>query len=216
MVIKTELQLKLIDFRKSLGLNQTDFTNSLAISQGAIANMEGGKRDVSKPLLLKIKEVYNVDLLSFREEKKTTIESSNVIPIPFYSTKAAAGYGEALPDYPETDVIYMDARWLKNILGVNPNNVAFIQAKGDSMDGGNYPIKDGDLLMVDESYKEPIHNQVFVVNLGNNDLVVKRINRTWDGRIMLDSNNPAYPSITPEEGATIIGRVVWNGSKENV
>ena len=127
MVIKTELQLKLIDFRKSLGLNQTYFANSLDISQGAIANMEGGKRDVSKPLLLKIKEVYNVDLLSFREEKKTTIESSNVIPIPFYSTKAAAGYGEALPDYPETDVIYMDARWLKNILGVNPNNVAFIQ-----------------------------------------------------------------------------------------
>ena len=77
-------------------------------------------------------------------------------------------------------------------------------------------FKDGDLLMVDESYKEPIHNQVFVVNIGNNDLVVKRINRTWDGRIMLDSNNPAYPSITPEEGATIIGRVVWNGSKENV
>lgn len=216
MVIKTELQLKLIDFRKSLDLNQTDFADSLGISQGAIANMEGGKRDVSKPVLLKIKEVYNVDLLSFREEKKNTIESSNVIPIPFYSTKAAAGYGEALPDYPETDVIYMDARWLKNILGVNPNNVAFIQAKGDSMDGGNYPIKDGDLLMVDESYKEPIHNQVFVVNLGNNDLVVKRINRNWDGRIMLDSNNPAYPSLTPSEDSTIIGRVVWNGSKENV
>ena len=76
MVIKTELQLKLIDFRKSLDLNQTDFADSLGISQGAIANMEGGKRDVSKPVLLKIKEVYNVDLLSFREEKKNTIESS--------------------------------------------------------------------------------------------------------------------------------------------
>lgn len=213
---RTVLQHKLKDFRKTLGLNQTDFALSLGITQATIANMESGNREVSKPVLLKIKEVYNVDLLSFGEVKKHPIESNNVITIPFYTTKAAAGYGEALPDYPETDVIYFDARWLKNILGVNPANVAFIQAKGDSMDGGKHPIKDKDLLMIDESYKEPIQNQIFVINLGNNELVVKRVNCTWDGKIMLESNNPAYePFLAPPE-ASIIGKVVWNGSKETV
>ena len=213
-----------------INLSQAQLAKKLGLSnQQRIADIETGrKQKIDSDILQKLSSEYliNLEWLLFGQGVPTKVDTmeqyehqyynENIIPIPFYSTKAAAGYGEALPDYPETDVIYMDARWLKNILGVNPNNVAFIQAKGDSMDGGNYPIKDGDLLMVDESYKEPIHNQVFVVNIGNNDLVVKRINRTWDGRIMLDSNNPVYPSITPEEGATIIGRVVWNGSKENV
>lgn len=214
MVIKTEIQLKLTEFRKSLGLNQTQFAESIEMSQGAIANMESGKRDVSKSMLLKIREVYGVDLYSFGEVNKTTIEASNIVPVPLWHVKASAGSGEALPDYPEKDVMWFDSRWLKNVLGVNnPSNLAIIQAKGNSMDGGKEPIKDGDLLMVDESYKEPIHNQVFVVNLGNNDIVVKRISRHWDGSLSLESDNPEYPFIIPNKEATVIGKVVWNGNK---
>ena len=217
-LFKTVLQMKLKDFRNSLGLNQTEFAASLGVSQAAIANIENGNREVSKTILYKIKQNHNVDLMSYGEEEETakTENNSNVIPIPFYSSKAAAGAGEVLPDYPEKDVIYFDERWLKNIRGVNPNNISFIQAKGDSMDGGSYPIKDGDLLMVDESYKEPIHNQTFVVNLGDNEIVVKKISRSWEGEITLESNNPAYPSLIPSEEAFIIGRVVWNGTLRNV
>ena len=211
---KTEIQIKLQEFRKSLGLNQTDFAHSLKLSQGAIANIEGGTRDVSKAVLTRIREVYNIDLYSFGEVTKAPKEASNIVPVPLWHVKASAGSGEALPDYPEKDVMWFDSRWLKNVLGVNnPSNLAIIQAKGNSMDGGKEPIKDGDLLMVDESYKEPIHNQVFVVNLGNNDIVVKRISRHWDGSLSLESDNPEYPFIIPSKEATIIGKVVWNGNK---
>lgn len=211
---KTEIQIKLQEFRKSLGLNQTDFAHSLKLSQGAIANIEGGTRDVSKAVLTRIREVYNIDLYSFGEVTKAPKEASNIVPVPLWHVKASAGSGEALPDYPEKDVMWFDSRWLKNVLGVNnPANLAIIQAKGNSMDGGKEPIKDGDLLMVDESYKEPIHNQVFVVNLGNNDIVVKRISRHWDGSLSLESDNPEYPFIIPSKEATIIGKVVWNGNK---
>ena len=73
MAIKTEIQLKLTEFRKSLGLNQTQFAESIEMSQGAIANMESGKRDVSKSMLIKIREVYGIDLYSFGEVTKNTI-----------------------------------------------------------------------------------------------------------------------------------------------
>ena len=222
MIIKTELQTKLKDLRLFLGYkNQTSFAEKLGVSQAAIANIEGGKREVSKSILLKIKEIFDIDLISWRNspQAENTIQSGNIVPIPFYSAKAAAGLGETLPDYPEKDVIYFDIRWLKNILGVNPDNISIIQAKGDSMQSTptkENDINDGDLLMVDESYKEPINNQIFVINLGNNDIVVKRINRHWDGQIKLESNNPKYPDIIPAKDATIIGKVVWNGSKENI
>ena len=198
-------------------------------NQQRIADIETGrKQKIDSEILLKLTQKYAVNLewLLFGqgEPTKTTTQNTsetsclneNIVPIPFYSTKAAAGYGEPLPDYPETDVIYFDARWLKNFLGVNPKNVSIIQAKGDSMDGGIHPIKDGDLLMVDESYKEPIHNQIFVVNLGNNEVVVKRINKQWHSDITLESDNVAYSSIIPSKEATIIGKVVWNGNKETV
>lgn len=212
---------KIKAFRQQKNLTQTALAAKLGVKQQQIAMIENGSRAASSGFKLAFLKAYGIDWDTQIASGKTFTyehlkEENNVVPIPFYSAKAAAGYGEALPDYPEKDVIYFDTRWLKNILGVNPNNIAIIQAKGDSMDGGNYPIKDGDLLMVDESYKDPINGQVFVVNLGNNELVVKRINKHWDGRVILESNNSAYPFIIPTAEATIIGKVVWNGSKETV
>lgn len=217
MTIKSGLQLKLKQLRKSLSLNQTSFAESLGISQAAIANIESGARDVSKSVILKIKEIYNIDLLDLDENaKQKPLELNNIITIPFYSAKASAGNGETLPDYPEKDVMYFDRRWLKNVLRVNPSNLSIIQAKGNSMDGGSYPIKDGDLLMIDESTKEPVNKQIFVVRIDSLDLVVKRTDVEWDGTVKLCSNNPDYGEVIPHNNAEIIGRVVWNGSKENV
>lgn len=225
-------QERFIYMRKEiLNLTQTQLAQDLGLSnQQRIADIETGrKQKIDNEILhqLTTKYLINIEWLLFGEGNPTKIDDAeeneyhyhndNIIPIPFYSAKAAAGLGEALPDYPEKDVIYFDSRWLRNVIGVNPKNISFIQAKGDSMNGGSRPIQDGDLLMIDESYTEPVNNQIFVVNLGNNELVVKRINRTWDGQIILESNNPSHPSLTPEEGASIIGKVVWNGSlKENI
>jgi phage repressor protein C with HTH and peptisase S24 domain len=220
MTVYTELQLKLKDLRNSLELNQTDFAEKLGISQSAIANMESGKRDVSKPVLLKIKEIFNINLLEHSEESKLTHYPTNIVPIPFYSAKAAAGSGETLPEYPEKDVLYFDNRWLKNVLGVNPTNLSIIQAQGDSMDGGISPIKDGDLLMVDSSIKSG-NNNVFVFN-SIDGLRVKRLCWDFEGNVDIISNNPKYEveHLTADNFNSsygeIIGKVVWNGSKESV
>ena len=223
MLIKTELQLKLIDFRKSLDLNQTDFADSLGVSQGTIANMESGKREVSKPLLLKIKEIYNVDLLSFREEKnKINLESSNIIPIPFYDVRVSAGTGQPTSEYEEKDLMYFDKRWVRNVLGANPDNLSIVKVSGDSMDGGTHPIKDGDLIMVDHSIKEG-NNKVFAFK-ENNELYVKKLCWNFDGSLTIMSYNPSpqYKTRTLSAESSeytsleIIGKVIWNGSKENV
>ena len=219
---------KIKKIRTHLKLTQQQFADKCGVKQQLIAMMERGVRPASTAFKLGFLKAFGtdfdtqiVDPEAMKEvllnETKTEIKASsttNVIPIPLWHVKASAGSGEALPDYPEKDVMWFDSRWLKNVLGVNnPSNLAIIQAKGNSMDGGKEPIKDGDLLMVDESYKEPIHNQVFVVNLGNNDIVVKRISRHWDGSLSLESDNPEYPFIIPSKEATIIGKVVWNGNK---
>lgn len=221
MTLRTDLQQKLKDFRKSLNLNQTEFAIALNVAQGTIANIESGKREVSKPILFKIKDVYNVNLLSYDENKSNKIEaaySDNFIPIPFYSAKISAGLGETLPDYPEKDVIYYDKRVLQNLLGVKPEHASFIQVKGDSMEGGSCPIKDGDIILIDDSAKEIINGDTFVVQINKSELVVKRVVKEWDGTVKLISNNPKYEDriIKENEEAEIIGKVVCNPFKRNV
>lgn len=206
---KTALQIKLKAFRTSLGLNQTEFAQSLDISQAAIANMESGNRDVSKPVLIKIANVYGKDLLSSDTQKQST-SSGNIIPIPFYSAKASAGVGEMLPDYSEKDVMYFDKRWLQNVLGVQPDSLSLITATGDSM----FPlIHDGDLLMVDSSAKNIINNKIFVIEDEGN-LRVKRLKQEWGGDTYIISENPKYSPEKVSHNINIIGKVVWNGNRE--
>lgn len=217
------------EFRNKYNYTQQELADKLEFSQETITMIERGKRKAPDSLKLKIIRHFKVD---FDDLKMNNLymqyinqvtnaasgESSNSVKIPFYHVFAAAGSGETSPDYPEADVMYFDKRWLENVIGVKPENVSIIQAKGDSMNGGSSPIKDGDLLMVDTSDIEPVNNQKFVVRLSNQDLVVKRISKDWQGNIILCSDNPQFENIIPTDTDTfsVIGRVIWNGSKDSV
>lgn len=216
-MIKTELQQKLKDLRISLGYDsQSAFAEKLECSQGAIANIESGKRDVSKAMLLKIKEAFNIDLISWRDSKVEEKTQQNLlsVAVPFYTAKASAGNGEALPEYEDKDILLFDKRWLSNVLGINPDNAVLLQATGNSMQP---LINDKDLLMVDTSYTNIINGKVFVVDI-DNELLVKRVVKELDGSVILYSENPEYSPRTLKENETakVIGKVVWNGSKEFV
>lgn len=217
------------DFRTHHQYTQQELADILGIAQQTITMVEKDQRKAPDSLKLAFLRKFKFDfdeLIQTSKEGLTNViiagldrvSTSNMVRVPFYHVFASAGTGISSPDYPETDVIYFDRRWLQNVVGVNPDNLTIIQAKGDSMDGGIHPIQDGDLLMVDVDDIEPVNNQVYVVRLTNQDLVVKRISKDWQGNITLTSDNPQYANITPtaEDMLTIIGKVVWNGSKETV
>ena len=213
-----------------LNMTQTQLAEKLGVKQQTVADIESGrKQKLDTEILYKLTTDYNIftDWLLFGVgdvEKSVDVKffetNPNVIQIPFYSSKIAAGYGIEAPDYPEKDVIYFDKRWLKNVVGVKPENVTIVQAEGDSMDSGMNKIGDihnGDLLMVDNSQIEPINNCVYVARLGGSGkLVVKKVSIDWDGKTKLVSNNPDYPEFVPPKNTEIIGKVVWNGSKDNI
>lgn len=216
--------------REILHKSQQELADILFVSQQIIAFIENGRKKKLDPdILWKIGEKLNINLewLMFGTGDPIKINkdrySENIVPVYFYSAKAAAGNGEEAPDVEEKNLLYFDRRWLKNFIGVNPENLSIIQAKGDSMDSGlNRPddIKDGDLLMVDSSQKEG-NNKIFVFRI-DNELRVKRLKWELSGALNILSNNAAYPTEIKEFNTLefmnfeIIGRVVWNGSKECV
>ena len=192
------------------------------MSKSLVVAIENGDRNISLKLLKKIQEIFNVDLYSTNPATPIN-DNNNIVALPIHNVSAAAGAGTWLGDEPEQDVMYFDKRFLKQILKRDSfDSIHIIYAKGDSMDSGwNQPddIKDGDLLMVDTSQTTG-NNQIFVILVNNQELRVKRLAKKAD-TLYITSNNSSYkPEIytpdDPEIEIKVIGKVVWNGSKESV
>ena len=213
---------KLKQLRNDRKLTQDKLAEELEVSKSLIVAIENGDRNISLKLLKKIQEKFNVDLYS--TSSATSInDNNNIVALSIHDISAAAGAGTWLGDEPEQDVMYFDKRFLKQILKRDSfEPIHIIYAKGDSMDSGwNQPddIKDGDLLMVDTSQTTG-NNQIFVILVNNQELRVKRLAKKAD-TLYITSNNSSYkPEIyTPDDSEVeikVVGKVVWNGSKESV
>lgn len=219
-----------------LNLSSTKLANILRMSTATILNIEGDRTDRIEPRILKFlsqEYLINIEWLLFgtgditkvdtQERYEHQLNNENVIAIPFYNVKAAAGSGIEAPSYTDKDVLYFDRRWIRNVLGAEPNNLSIIQCKGNSMDSGvnsSDDIKDGDLLLIDTSQKMG-NNKTFVFR-EDNDLRVKKLKWELSGTLSIISNNPSFqteilePDMLALTNFEIIGKVIWNGSRENV
>lgn len=216
------------EIRKNvLKMSQQAMAQYLQMPQSVISSIETGVlQRIDPELLKKLAEDFDVDVsyIIIGKTDKREIYNNNAIAVPFYNVPVAAGKGEDVMDAPEVQDILFDKRWLENVLCVNPKGLFLVYAKGDSMDTGfDRPndIHDGDLLLVDSTVKEG-NNKVFVILVNKQELRVKRLFKKLDGSLVIMSDNPKYPqekyvpNETNEVEIEVIGRVVWNGSKENI
>lgn len=138
------------------------------------------------------------------------------VALPRYDVRAAAGVGVPVLTEEVVDSIYFKADWLRRTLGVNPAQLALIEAVGDSMAPG---IEDGDLLMVDVGRPTLKGDGVYVLAMDDTmtGLMVKRVELTPQGGLVISSDNQRAGygrySIAPGELSSIriVGRVVWVG-----
>ncbi len=222
--------------RNFMGYTQAEFAEKLETYQQVIAMVENNKRDVPKSVRATFYKAFGVSYeraieCNTKEELNVLLNSqtitnnnkNNIIAIPIHDISASAGVGTWLSDEPEVDKMFFDKRFLKQILKSDDySHLHLIHAQGDSMDSGwNQPndIKDGDLLLVDCSQTTG-NNQIFVIRVNNSVLRVKRLFKRGDV-LYISSNNPKYKDEVYYPDNTdvmieVIGRVVWNGSKENV
>lgn len=213
------------EIRKNvLKMSQQAMAQYLNVTQATISEIEKDiKQRIDPKMLTALAEDFDVDI-AYLIIGKSNKQQDNAIAVPFYNVPVAAGKGEAVMDAPDVQDILFDKRWLENVLCVNPKGLFLVYAKGDSMDTGNNQTKDihdGDLLLVDSTVKEG-NNKVFVILVNKQDLRVKRLFKRLDGTLVISSDNPKYPQevYSPNEFNSteieVIGRVVWNGSKETI
>jgi phage repressor protein C with HTH and peptisase S24 domain len=139
------------------------------------------------------------------------IDPNHFILLPKQVEGAAAGTGNPVPARPETEYIAFRHDWVRDALGIEPDDLILETAVGESMQP---TIQDGDLLLVDTTDRGFSSFGVYVLEIAGERLV-KRVQRKLDGSLVLISDNHTYQ---PDQvsgamlaGVTVIGRVVWGG-----
>jgi phage repressor protein C with HTH and peptisase S24 domain len=130
------------------------------------------------------------------------------LDIPRLAVEASAGPGAFAGGDEAVGALRFSATWLRQ-QGFEPGQLSAILVAGDSMEP---LLRDGDEILVDRTPR-PLRDGVHVVRVGD-ALMVKRVQTGVPGRIVLESQNPAYRPIelAPEE-VEVVGRVVWKSGR---
>lgn len=113
--------------------------------------------------------------------------------------------------------LWLDRELITNIWKRDIKNLRIISMPGDKMDGGDYPLRTGDILLIDISKRDITESGIFFFSTNNNqNLFVNTINVRLDGSVAMTFNNKKYEQKTPtmqqlkDIDFKVIGRMVKN------
>lgn len=213
---------------------QRELADALGVGLSIIGNRAVRNTKYSLEELIKISSYFNVDLVNYSEyseivpaeiniETKTEEKStynSNVFVIPYW--EGCCESAEKLKRDDFTD-LKLDIELIKS-WNAKPENLCIIAMPGDDMDGGDFPIKNKDLLIIDTSRNDPYESGIFfATSHGNSRVYVRRIfeKNSKEKSYYTSIDNPIYKSVIDkiwteqqwkEADIKIIGRVITNAT----
>ncbi|WP_103095718.1 S24 family peptidase [Novosphingobium guangzhouense] len=135
-------------------------------------------------------------------------QSPTWVDVPRLAVGASAGPGMTPEAELAFDTICFSGRWLRS-MGLQPDHLSTIVVSGDSMEP---TLRDGDEILVDRTLRA-LRDGIHVVRSGDS-LLVKRLDASRSGHVVLISDNPAYPPVTCDASEIeVIGKVVWKGGR---
>ena len=168
---------RLTEVRINLGLTKKEFADSLAIASTVIVDIENGKREPSKNLLLMVAAQYSISLnwLYLGIEPKNlpgkipslpaTVETAK---IPLLSQKVSCGPGQDWES--ENNIIdYID---VFNISRLKIKRLFALKVEGSSMIGAG--IQSGDYVLFDGTTDQRVRDGIYVFAL-DGDVYCKRL-----------------------------------------
>ena len=140
--------------------------------------------------------------------------ANDYVMIPYLNVGASAGAGAVTEGEVPVAVLAFQSQWVRTIASGRPEALSVIRVEGDSM----LPtLADGDNILVDTDDRERLRDGIYVLRT-DDALLVKRLGvNPATKRLMIRSDNEAYPSwdnCDPAE-VSVIGRVVWVGRRLN-
>ena len=223
----TDINLRIKMVRELKSLTQQQFAEYLGIAQGFLSEVERGKYEPRKPLLLAISYLYKINYewlitgkgekeeaekpLILREPETKYNESSTTkdefVYIPQMKSRISAG-GGLIPDTMMEMKIAFRRDWIQR--KGNPENMSLIRATGDSMEP---TLKSGDIVLIDHSRNnvDP-HGGIYAIVV-DGEVMIKRLQILYPSKkIKIISDNIKYESTDADsDHLNISGKVIWYG-----
>jgi phage repressor protein C with HTH and peptisase S24 domain len=140
------------------------------------------------------------------------LNPAQFLVLPKRLEAAAAGSGHPHASG-QTEFIGLRHDWLRTNFGREPAELALEIAVGESMEPH---IRNGDLLLVDTTDQTFRNFGIYVIEV-RGERLVKRVQRKFDGSLILISDNKVYqPESIPTDLAKevgVVGRVIWRGGE---
>lgn len=155
---------------------------------GALVEMGVIKKDPTKPRAIVVVET--------QKKSQSVRNDDRVREIPLLG-RIAAGAPILAAEHVE-DVLPLPV----DLVGNGP--VFLVEVKGDSMI--NAGIHEGDLVAI-HSQKEARDGEIVAALIDGEEATVKRLRRK-NGKVILESENPAYEPMVFSDGVELIGKVV--------
>lgn len=199
--------------------NHAEAAEIVGRSTDAVGNWVSGKTVPAFDVLARMAHVKKVSL-EWLASGKGAMLVGELVPagtvadfsyIPRYAVRAGAGSGQLVESENLLGFLAFRTDWIRTRLRRNPTNLAVLEAYGDSM---HPTIADGDIMLVDLS-EERVRGPAIYVILAGNEAIVKRIELTLEGWLVVKSDNPAYETRTLKgeqaDDFRCIGKVIWSG-----
>lgn len=133
---------------------------------------------------------------------------SGWIDIPRLALGASAGPGAFAAEESPIGAFRFSAEWLREH-GLDPAMLSAIAVEGDSMEP---LLRHGDEILVDRAQRTA-QDGIHVVRV-DGAVLVKRLQRSRPGVLVLRSDNPAYEPVEHAQvDVELIGRVVWKSGR---
>ena len=135
------------------------------------------------------------------------------IAIPQFDVQAGAGPAVPIEQEREVGRWHLPEPYVRHSLSLQPNNLALIQVRGDSMEP---TLRAGDLVMVDLSDQTIAQPGIFALYEGHGTVVkrVEAIPGSEPPKVRLLSDNPRHSAYDVlAQYVSIAGRVVWLGRR---
>ena len=143
--------------------------------------------------------------------------SGRFVNIPYWHDEKCEN--DKIKDKLVTSIV-LDLELVVHKLNCDPENLRIIAMPGEEMDGGTYPLKNGDILLIDTSQIDYSNSGVYFVTTQNNKMVfVRRLLELMYGSVSSSVDNPIYaPHVNKtltqkqltEIDFKIVGRVIKN------
>lgn len=186
------------------------FARKCGLSEGAIRSYLSGETFPTLDRLSQIASASSVDPIWLGFGVATTVEDDTYAYVPLYDARCSAGSG-AWNERARVLVQMAFTRYSLRKKGLSAADLACLRVDGDSMTG---LLEDGDTVMIDQRRSTLEGEGVYVV-LVDDHLYAKRLQRQFDGSVLIISHNKEYqPMTVPKDRLgelQIIGRVVWAG-----